>query len=461
LKVYTFSERLGFRLAVSAEIAATGYVSRRDTASQNDKVIPSCGTVPRCKTDQAPTAVETTMKILLADKLPDQAVERLKAAGDDVVMMADLTSDDLPGHIAGAEVLVVRSTKVTSATLDAADQLGLIVRAGAGTNNIDCARAAELGVFVCNVPGRNALAVAELAIGLMVAVDRHIADATIDSRNGKWNKKSYSKAMGLYGRTLGIIGLGDIGIATAQRATGFGMTVIAVAKPDRSPSAVQRAEDAGVVFVDSIDTLLAGSHIVSLHVPGADSTEGMVDGAFLAKMSDGATLINTSRGNVVDEAALIEAMDSRGIRAGLDVFADEPAGGKGEFSSALARHPGVVSTHHVGASTEQSQSAVAEGTIDDIESYRSGEVTNCVNLDAVPPRAATLTVRHLDKVGVLAAVLDALRVANLNISNMQNRVFAGSTAAVATIDVDRSVPSSTVVAIEAISDVINASVSDL
>jgi len=175
-------------------------------------------------------------------------------------------------------------------------------------------------------------------------------------------------------------------------------------------------------------------------------------------MRDGATLINTSRGNVVDETALIAAMDSRGLRAGLDVFADEPGSGSGEFDSALARHTNVVASHHVGASTEQAQAAVADGTVDAIESYRSGAVTNCVNLEAVPPRAATLTVRHLDKVGVLANVLDALREANLNISNMQNRVFAGSTAAVATIDVDQSVPPSTIEAIQSIADVIHTSV---
>jgi len=423
-----------------------------------DKVFPAYGTVPLRKTDSANAAVETPMKVLLADRLPDEAVQRLTASGDEVIVMADLTADDLPAHIAGAEVLVVRSTKVTSATLDAADRLGLIVRAGAGTNTIDCARAAELSVFVCNVPGRNALAVAELAVGLMVAVDRHIADATIDSRNGRWNKKAYSKAAGLFGRTLGIIGLGDIGIATAERASGFGMNVIAVAKSSRSAEAVMRAETAGVTFVDTIDTLLAESDIVTLHVPGAESTKGMVDESFLSKMRAGATLINTSRGNVVDEAALIEAMDTRGIRAGLDVFADEPAGGAGEFQSALASHPNVVASHHVGASTEQAQAAVAAGTIDAIDSYRVGEVANCVNLEVVPPRAATLTVRHLDKVGVLAAVLEALRKANLNISNMQNRVFAGSTAAVATIDVDQSVSSATIDTIQAISDVIHTSV---
>ena len=157
------------------------------------------------------------MKVLLADALPDAAVERLEAAGDEVTRMPDLDADTLPEHIAGFEVLIVRSTKVTAAALDQADSLGLIVRAGAGTNTIDCDRAAELGVFVCNVPGKNALAVAELTMGLLIAIDRHIAAGTADLRAGTWNKKAYSKAEGLFGRRMGIIGVGDIGIATAAR----------------------------------------------------------------------------------------------------------------------------------------------------------------------------------------------------------------------------------------------------
>ncbi len=400
------------------------------------------------------------MKVLLADRLPDEAVERLKVAGDDVVVKADLDGDTLAGHIAEAEVLVVRSTKVTAAALDAAEHLGLIVRAGAGTNTIDCDRAAERGVFVCNVPGKNALAVAELTLGLMISVDRHIADATADARNGVWNKKAYSSAMGLYGRTLAIIGLGDIGIAVAERANGFGMNVTALAKPGRSESTLQRAEAAGVTFVDTLDNLLSGADIVTLHLPGAESTKGTVDKSFLDTMRDGAILINTSRGNVVDEDALMDAIDNRGMAAGLDVFADEPAGGSARFESALAAHPRVVATHHVGASTAQAQAAVADGTIDAINAYRRGEVANCVNLEDVPPRAATLTIRHLDRVGVLAAVLDVLRHAHLNISNMQNRVFAGSTAAVATIDVDHAVSDQTVEAIRAIADVIQTSVTE-
>ncbi len=399
------------------------------------------------------------MRVLLADSLPPEAVERLVNAGDEVVVRPELTADSLPGAIAGFEALVVRSTKVTAETIAAADRLGLIVRAGAGTNTIDCDRAAEVGIFVCNVPGRNALAVAELTMGLLVAVDRHIASATADLRNGVWNKKVYSKAGGLHGRTMGVIGLGDIGLAVTERATAFGLDVVALAKPGRSREAIDRAEQAGLRFVEDLATLLATSEIVSIHVPGAPDTKGLVDRAFLDQMRDGAILLNTSRGDVVDEAALIDALDTRGFRAGLDVFADEPGSGSGEFHSDLARHPNVTATHHIGASTEQAQEAVAAGTIDAIEAYGRGKPVNCVNLEPVPARAATLTIRHRDRVGVLAAVLAILRTAQLNVSTMANQVFAGSNAAVAAIDVGHEPSDETLAEIQNLEDVINVSIS--
>ncbi|MEZ5165774.1 MAG: NAD(P)-dependent oxidoreductase, partial [Acidimicrobiales bacterium] len=304
------------------------------------------------------------MRILLADSLPDLAVDRLRSAGDEVVVDGSLTADDLPGAIAGHEVLVVRSTRVTAETLAAADRLGLIVRAGAGTNTIDCEAAAARGVFVCNVPGMNSLAVAELTLGLLLAVDRRIPDATADLREGRWEKGRYARADGLFGKTFGIIGLGDIGLATAARAAAFGMEVIAQDKPDRPSAKRAEAIRAGVTFVPTREALLARSDVVSLHVPGGPATERLVDAAFLAMMKDRAILLNTSRGEVIDEDALLAAMDARGIRAGLDVFADEPGGSSAPFESRLARHPSVVATHHIGASTEQAQLATADGAVD-------------------------------------------------------------------------------------------------
>ena len=397
------------------------------------------------------------MRILFADGLSDAAVERLRAGGDACTVMASLTAEDLPAHMAGHDVLVVRSTRVTAETIEAGNELGLVVRAGAGTNTIDCQRAAELGVFVCNVPGRNAIAVAELAMGLMFAADRHIASSTADLRSGAWNKKAYSKARGLFGSTLGIIGMGAIGLEVAQRAAACGLRVVTEQKP-RSRSVTQRMADIGVTTLRNRDAVLAASDIVSLHVPGGPDTAGMVDAEFLAKMKHDSVLINTARGEVVDESALLAALDSSDMRAGIDVFTGEPSSVTGSVDSALARHPRVTVTHHVGASTDQAQEAVAEGTVEVIEQYRSGQVFSCVNLENAPHRTATLSVRHYDRVGVLASVLEELRRRNINVANMSNRIFAGSQAAAATIDVFGTVDDSLRDHLRALPDVIQVSV---
>ena len=397
------------------------------------------------------------MRILIADGMSDAALERLRAGGDSCTVMASLTAEDLPAHVAGYDVLVVRSTRVTAETIEAGTDLGLVVRAGAGINTIDCRRAAELGVFVCNVPGRNAVAVAELAMGLIFATDRHIASSTADARAGAWNKKAYSRARGLHGSTLGIIGMGAIGLETAQRAAACGLRVVTEEKT-RHRSVRQRMTDIGVTTLPDRDAVLAASDIVSMHVPGGPDTAGMVDADFLSKMRHDAVLINTCRGEVVDEAALLDALNSTDMRAGIDVFADEPHSAIGPVDSALARHPKVTVTHHIGASTNQAQEAVAEGTVEVIEEYRGGSVIDCVNLESAPPRTATLSVRHYDRVGVLASVLEELRRCNLNVANMSNRIFAGSQAAVATIDVFGDIDDGLLDAVRSLTDVIHVSV---
>jgi D-3-phosphoglycerate dehydrogenase len=310
----------------------------------------------------------------------------------------------------------------------------LVIRAGAGTNTIDTDAAAGRGVFVSNVPGRNAAAVAELTMGLLLAVDRRIADNVADLRDGRWDKARYSKANGLLGSTMGIVGLGSIGFAVAERAAAFGIRVQAVAKPGRSAYALTRAEDLGIAMVDSIEELASSSDIVTLHVPASDQTRHLVDERFLGRMKQGAILLNTSRGDVVDETALLAALDADAVRAGLDVFDDEPGSGEATWDSRLARHPNVVATHHIGASTEQAQRAIAQGVTEIVDAFMAGEPRHCVNLDPDRLGSITLTVRHLDRVGVLAAVLDKLSSAGLNVEHMQNRVFRGGEAAVAFID---------------------------
>ena len=379
------------------------------------------------------------MRILFADSVDGSLVAPLRLAGHSVIIDADLTADDLAARVAGVDVLVVRSTKVTAAAIAAASRLSLIVRAGAGTDNIDKDAASERGIYVCNVPGQNAVAVAELTMGLLLAVDRRLADGVADLRSGMWNKKIYSDADGVYGKTMAIIGLGYIGLAVAERAKAFGLTVVAERKPGRSAAVQQRIRAIGIQLVDTEAELLSGADIVSIHVPKSPNTTGMVNTAFLAQLPDRAIVLNTSRGDIVDADALIDSMSTRGLRAGLDVYPDEPSGGSAIFESALASHPNVVGSHHIGASTDQAQQAVATGTVAVIERYLAGDVINCVNLHNEPLGSCVLTIRHLDEVGVLAKIFAELRFRGLNIQQMQNQVFSGGSAAVATINVEGSV----------------------
>lgn len=372
----------------------------------------------------------------------------------------ELTGETIPDRLAGdsVEVLVVRSTKVTAAAIEAGKSVGMIVRAGAGTDNVDKAAASAHGVYVANVPGKNAIAVAELAMALLLAIDRHVATGTADLRNGVWNKGAYSDADGIYGKQLAIIGLGEIGFALAERARAFGMTVTALRR-DRSDAALARVRSGGIRLVETMDELLAEADVVSLHVPKADDTVGMCNTEFFAKMRDGAVFLNTSRGEVVDAGALIEAMDTKGIRAGLDVWPDEPAGKSGDWVSPLSMHPNVVGTHHIGASTEQAQDAIARGTVEVIEAYAKGSIMNPVNMLTKPAGMVVLTVRHLDKVGVLAKVFATLRAADLNVQQMQNQLFEGGVAAVASINLAREPDHAILEAMVGDDDVLGVSVS--
>jgi D-3-phosphoglycerate dehydrogenase len=397
------------------------------------------------------------MHLLFADRLPEQTLVELEARGHDCVMEPGLGAADLPARIPGFDGLVVRSTRVERAVFEAADRLALVIRAGAGTNTIDTDAAASRGILVSNVPGRNAAAVAELTMGLLLAIDRRIADNVADLRNGQWDKQQYSKATGLLGSTMGIIGLGSIGLAVAERAAAFGIRVQSLAKPDRRAYAAERAEELGVTMCDSMPELLSSSDIVTLHVPASEDTRHLVDADFLAQMRKGAILLNTSRGDVVDEAALLEALDAGAVRAGLDVFADEPSSGKGPWDSPLGRHPNVVATHHIGASTEQAQRAIAEGVTEIVDAFVAGEARHCVNLEPSRLGSVTLTVRHLDRVGVLAQVLDQLSAAGLNVEHMENRVFRGGEAAVASIDIAGHTSESLLADLRAIQHVLGVS----
>lgn len=321
-----------------------------------------------------------TIKILFADKFPAPFVEKLERAGHQCKVQPDLSADELPAAIGDTEILVVRSTKVTADTLGSGDQLKMVIRAGAGTNTIDKQTAAEKNVYVCNVPGKNAIAVAELAMGLLIAIDRNIPDNVVEIRNKRWNKKRFSDARGLFGRTIGVIGLGAIGMAVAERAHAFGMKLNIIRKPERAPELTNRLTELGATEFDNLQSLVTSSEILSFHTPASEDTKRLVDENLLAAMQPGTILLNTSRGDLIDEQALIRAMNEKGIRAGLDVYMNEPTVAQGEYVSDLAQHPNVYGTHHIGASTEQAQTAVAEGVVDIVEAFSNGTILHCVNI---------------------------------------------------------------------------------
>ena len=319
------------------------------------------------------------MNILIADKFPEAAIDQLIAQQHQCLLSPELSGDSLTSALTDVEVLVVRSTQVTADMMISAERLRLIVRAGSGTNTIDVLAAVEHDIAVCNVPGRNAAAVAELAMGLLISIDRKIPDNVLSLRAGRWNKKFFSASKGLVGRRMGIFGLGATGLAMAQRAIGFDIEVYAVDRPGRFEEKRRQAKKLGVKLVADQDALIDVCDILSFHVPATDQTRNMVNAKFLAKLAPGTIIINTSRGDLIDESDLIEVMDKKDILVGLDVYRDEPGTAQGGFDSALARHPNVYGTHHIGASTRQAQIAVAAGVLEVIDAFTSGQMINCVN----------------------------------------------------------------------------------
>lgn len=372
------------------------------------------------------------MKILIADKFDASGIEQLKSSNCEVVFEPDTSADQLQEAIEkhAPNVLIVRSTKVSAEAIGSGQQLSLIVRAGAGYDTIDVAEASRRGVYVANCPGKNSVAVAELAWGLILACDRRIPDQSNDLRNGVWNKKEYAKASGLKGRTLGIVGIGQIGQEIAKRGKAFGMHVVAWS---RSLTAA-KAEQLDVGYCENLDVLAQQSDVVSVSVAATKETEKLISKSFIGKMKQGAYLINTSRGSVVDQAALEAGIKDHGIRAGLDVFANEPGSGKDKFAESITDLPGVYGTHHVGASTSQAQAAIANEAVRVILHYcQSGDVDNCVNMATQTTANWMLTVRHLNLPGVLAHVFEVIGEAKINVEEMQNVIYDGAEAACAKI----------------------------
>jgi D-3-phosphoglycerate dehydrogenase / 2-oxoglutarate reductase len=395
------------------------------------------------------------MIVLVADQFEQSGIDGLKRAGCEVLYDAQLADETLVEALrqTRADVLVVRSTKVTAAMMDAGP-LALIVRAGAGFNTIDVAAASARGIYVSNCPGKNAVAVAELAFGLLLALDRRIPDNVAALRAGQWNKKEFSKAGGIKGKTLGLIGYGSIGREMAIRARAFEMHLaiwsrhLGNGEPDLAALGLDDGRhDLQVMLAESPADVAAKSDALSVHVALAAETKGLINAAVLDRLKPGAFFINTARAEVVNHAALDAAILSKGLRVALDVFRDEPSTATAAFTDPIVARPNVYGTHHIGASTEQAQEAIAAEAVRIVSSFReTGHVPNVVNLATRTPATHMLVVRHRDRPGVLAHVFDQLRSASINVQETENIIFAGAEAAVARINLDKR-PSDAVLAL--------------
>jgi D-3-phosphoglycerate dehydrogenase len=378
------------------------------------------------------------MRLLIADKLHPRAIEELKTLPIEVVYEPELTKETLEKKLPGVGILVVRSTEVTAAAIEAARQLHLIVRAGALYDTIDVRAASKRGIYVANCPGKNAAAVAELVMGLVVCLDRRIPDAVASLRAGQWERAEYSKAEGLYGKTLGIAGLGAIGKEVAHRAKAFGLHVVAWSR-SLTPA---RAADIGIGYAASIEELATKAQILSVHLALVERTRRIVSKRVLDLLPRGAIVVNAARADLVDYAALREAVESRGLRAAVDVFPDEPKGkAKAAFAGTDLFKPSatggiIYGTPHVAAATDQAQLAIATETARVIRSFLiDGNVPNVVNVLSTSVARFQLVIRMQDKVGTFANVLAVLKRHGINVEEVTNTIFEGGGAACAKLRV--------------------------
>ena len=372
------------------------------------------------------------MKVLVADKLHAKVVEKLSELGE-CVYEPSLKAEDLSSAVGDADVLIVRSTKVSADTIESAKRLSVIIRAGAGVNTIDLKAASERGVSVCNCPGKNAVAVAELAVGLMLCWDRRLPSCVEALRQGKWEKGEFSKATGMQGRTVGIIGLGSIGECVIERLKSFNVEILAWSR-SLTP---EKAGKMGVTYCATPEAVARACSIVSVHVALNDQTRAMLGEKFFACLEPGDIFINTCRAEVADKDALKAALD-KGVLMGTDVFHDEPSGKSAEFQDPIAQHPNVYGSHHIGASTTQSELATGMEAARIVESFVAGTpLPNCVNVRTTPSGCPSIVVRHQDRVGVLAGVFKTLKEAGISVQEMENSVFEGAEAASARIVCDK------------------------
>ena len=302
------------------------------------------------------------MKVAICDPIDKKAIEELKALNVEIYDFSDLPKEELPEKLEDKEIIIVRSaTKVKGELLDALKNAKLIIRGGVGLDNIDLEGAKAKRIKVVNTPEASSISVAELAIGFMFALSRHIVRGTVGLREGKWEKKQL-KGTELFGKTLGIIGMGRIGREVAKRAKCLGMNVIATRHVRQIPEELAKTV--------SYDELYKEADFISIHIPLTEETRHMISKEAFEKMKDGVVIINCSRGGVVDEKALLEALKNGKVKgAALDVFEVEPP-----VDNELLKLDNVIGTPHIGASTKEAQARIGVAIVEKIKGFLEGNI---------------------------------------------------------------------------------------
>lgn len=356
----------------------------------------------------------TATRVLVCDELDPIALEELRAKGFEPEVRTGLSEDELVQAVAGVHALLVRSaTKVTARVLEAADTLELIGRAGVGVDNVDVPAATARGVVVMNTPTGNTVTTAELAISLICALARHLPRADRTVRAGTWSKKGLMGTE-LTGKTLGVIGLGRIGAEVARRGQGLCMHVVG---SDPYLSGTGASSPVQGVDLVELDALLEQADVVTLHVPLLDSTRGLIGAEQIARMKPGARIVNAARGGLIDEAALLSALESGHLAgAALDVFTEEPP----TAEHPLLQRDEVIATPHLGASSKEAQRNVAVQVAQQTATFfLDGVAQNAINLPALSPaerRALAPWVQLATSVGRYLAARAEAPIAKLEVS---------------------------------------------
>lgn len=341
-------------------------------------------------------------KVLVSDKLANEAIETFRSAPDiDVDVKVGMKPEELVSVIGEYDALIVRSaTKVTADIIAKADRLKIIGRAGVGIDNVDRDAATQRGIIIMNTPGGNTISTAEHAWSHLLSLARNVVQAGQSMREGRWEKSKY-QGVELFGKTFGVIGLGRVGSIVASRALAFGMKVLAY-----DPyTAQERISQMGFTPC-GLDDLYSQSDFISLHCILTDETRHMIDEKAFAKMKKGGYIINCARGGIIDEEALLRALESGQVGgAGLDVFEKEPP----PSDYPLLKHPRCVATPHLGASTAEAQINVAKAIAQQvIQALGGGEIRNAVNIPSVDPKVRSVLGPYLilgEKMGMFGIQL--------------------------------------------------------